>query len=154
MQTKTDIALESFNQGYNCAQSILSSYCDSFGMDRETALRVATGFGAGMGRMQETCGLLTGAFMLIGLKYSMLTPKESADKERAYALIQELARVFKGRHGTLLCRELTGYSSLQSKAEIRQFAHDPERAERCRACLRTVTAFIENNLTPNDKNDE
>ncbi len=115
-------------------------------MDRETAFRVATGFGTGMGGLQDTCGLLTGAFMVIGLKYCMLTPDEPDDKNTGYKIIQQLAAEFKKKHNALTCRELTGYTGLSSDDELKRFADDPERAERCRACLKTVTSFIDENL--------
>ena len=76
-------AVACFAQTFNCAQAILSTYGLQLGLERELALRVAGAFGAGMGRMGETCGAVTGAFMLIGLKYGKTRPEDNERKERA-----------------------------------------------------------------------
>ena len=68
MENRVQVAVNTFKEGFNCAQAVFSAYCDLFGIDRETALRLSSGFGAGMGRKQEVCGALSGAIMLIGLK--------------------------------------------------------------------------------------
>ena len=67
---RKELAQEYFKKGYNCAQAILSTYADLFGLSEQDAYRIAEGFGTGMGAMGETCGAVTAAFMLIGLKNS------------------------------------------------------------------------------------
>lgn len=146
MLTKTDKALDQFKQGYNCAQSILTTFGDEYGLERTTALRIATGFGAGMGRQLETCGLLTGAFMVIGMKHGMETPDQKENKEAAFAMVQKLTSEFRAKHGSHLCRALTRYDQLATEEEIQRFGSDPIRAETCRACLKSVGEFLENNL--------
>jgi C_GCAxxG_C_C family probable redox protein len=106
--TNADDAVKIFNEGFNCSQAVLSSYCSQFGMDREQSLRVAGAFGAGMGRMCETCGAVTGAIMVIGLKYGKVKADDDAAKEKSYALARELAKEFKARNGSIVCRELLG----------------------------------------------
>ncbi|HTX43802.1 MAG TPA: C-GCAxxG-C-C family protein [Methanocella sp.] len=106
--TKADEAAECFKNGFNCSQAVLSAYCGEFGLEREQALRVAGAFGAGMGRMCETCGAVTGAFMVIGLKYGKVRVEDEPSKEKAYALVRELAGEFKARNGSIVCRELLG----------------------------------------------
>lgn len=80
-QSKVDQAVACFNDGFNCAQAILSTYCEEFGLDRETALQLACGFGAGMGRLQEVCGAVTGAFLLMGLKCGNSEAGDTVSKE-------------------------------------------------------------------------
>ena len=60
MNTRSAIATEKFLAGYNCAQAVLYAFCDELGFDKDTALRLACGFGAGMARKQEVCGAVTG----------------------------------------------------------------------------------------------
>ena len=48
-------AHELFKQGYNCAQSVFAAFCDVTGIDFETAIKLTSGFGAGMGGMRDTC---------------------------------------------------------------------------------------------------
>jgi C_GCAxxG_C_C family probable redox protein len=76
-------------------------------MDEETALKIASGFGGGMGRMAGTCGAVTGAIMFLGLRFGGATPDREA-KERVYARVREFADRFKARNGSLLCRDLLG----------------------------------------------
>jgi C_GCAxxG_C_C family probable redox protein len=86
---KSDEALECFKGGFNCAQAILSTYGQPYGLDRGASLRVALGFGAGMGRLGETCGALTGAFMVLGLKHGGGDAPYPTRKENAYAAVRE-----------------------------------------------------------------
>ena len=65
---KVSHALSTFDSGFNCSQSVLTAFCNEFGLHDEPAFRIACGFGGGMGRMAKTCGAVTGAFMVIGLK--------------------------------------------------------------------------------------
>lgn len=106
--TKADDAVNCFSQGYSCSQSVLSAYSEQFGMDKEQAFRVAGAFGAGMGRLCETCGAVTGAFMVLGLKYGQVKIEDAPAKEKAYAKVQEFVREFKARNGSVVCRELLG----------------------------------------------
>lgn len=78
------------------------------GVDRETAFRVAGGFGGGMGRMAGTCGAVTGAFMAIGMKYGMTDPAQTQDKEATYEKVRGFAAAFKRRFGSLICKDLLG----------------------------------------------
>ncbi|HIC95821.1 TPA: C_GCAxxG_C_C family protein [Candidatus Bipolaricaulota bacterium] len=103
-------AVSYFEEGFNCAQAILGAFGPGFGLDRELALRLASSFGGGMGRLGETCGAVTGALMALGLKYGY-GPTWAGDeeaKERAYDLARSFIAEFKGRNGSVLCRELLG----------------------------------------------
>lgn len=79
------------------------------GLDRERALKVAGAFGGGMARMGETCGAVTGALMVIGLKYGNTKTGDDGARERTYELVEEFVTRFKSRHGSIVCRELLGY---------------------------------------------
>jgi len=101
-----DKAISSFRGDFNCAQSILSSYTTQYGLDRDTALRLATGFGGGMGRLQNTCGAVSGAFMIIGLRYGMGINDDIEAKEKTYQVIREFSDRFQELHGSIICKEL------------------------------------------------
>ena len=62
-------AMGLFLDGYNCAQSVFTAFCDLHGMDEKGALRLGSSFGGGMGRLREVCGALSGIFMTAGLLY-------------------------------------------------------------------------------------
>ena len=97
-----------FKEGFSCSQSLLSTYGIQFGLTREMALKVAGAFGGGMGRMGETCGAVTGAFMVIGLKYGKTKTEDEQTKEKAYSLVKEFVDEFKARNKSIVCRELLG----------------------------------------------
>jgi C_GCAxxG_C_C family probable redox protein len=102
-----DAAVFRFADGFNCSQAVFSAYAEDFGLDDATALKIASGFGGGMGRMADTCGAVTGAFMVLGLKDGQASSDRKA-KEAIYARIRDFAERFKGRNGSLVCRDLLG----------------------------------------------
>lgn len=108
MDDKVKIAEDLFLQGYNCSQSVLAAFSDEIGMECETALKLSSSFGGGMGRMREVCGAVSAMFMIAGIKYGYSNPKDSAMKAEHYKLIQKLAGKFKEENGHIVCRELLG----------------------------------------------
>ena len=108
MTAKVESAVGCFREGFACSQAIVSTYGDEFGLDKETALKAAAGFGAGMGRLGEVCGAVTGAMLVIGLKHGQTQAKDRETKARCYALVHDFADRFRTRNGSLLCRELLG----------------------------------------------
>ena len=105
---KVKQSVSCYKEGFNCSQAVFSTFAVEMGMDRNTALKVSQGFGGGMGGMGETCGAVTGAFMVIGLKYGRIRADDDEAKLKTYALVQEFTKRFKARHGTIVCRELLG----------------------------------------------
>ncbi|MFW9900041.1 MAG: C-GCAxxG-C-C family protein [Candidatus Thorarchaeota archaeon] len=101
-------AITSFRGDFNCAQSILSSFAPQYGLDKDTALKLATGFGGGMGRMQNTCGAVSGAFMVIGLKYGMGIDGDVEARDKTYELVREFTKRFQEISGSINCKELLG----------------------------------------------
>ena len=99
-------ALSTFDSGFNCSQSVLTAFCSELGLSDEAAFRIACGFGGGMGRMAETCGAVTGAFMVIGLKYGQTRNDDKAAKEKTYTLVKTFADTFTKEHGSIRCSEL------------------------------------------------
>lgn len=103
-------AMAYFKEGYNCAQSVFLVYAKEYGMDEKTALCMSSSFGAGMGRMREVCGAVSGMFLAAGLFYGYDSPKDQAKKAEHYQRIQELAARFKEENGSIICKELLGLS--------------------------------------------
>lgn len=101
-------ARELFRQGYNCSQSVFCTFADEVGMDFDTALKLSSSFGGGMGRMREVCGAVSAMFMIAGLKCGYTEPDNKEIKTKHYERIQELAKKFKSKNGTIICRELLG----------------------------------------------
>ena len=101
-------ARELFTSGYNCAQSTFCAFADDIGIDFETALKLSSSFGGGMGRLREVCGAVSAMFMIAGLKYGYTSNNDDITKEKHYQLIQNLAEEFKKQNKTIICRELLG----------------------------------------------
>lgn len=104
--SKVEEAVACFKEGYICSQAVLATYGTQFGLERDIALKIADGFGGGMGRMGETCGAVTGALMVIGLKHGRTMVEDTQAHEMTYELVNEFVRRFKSRNGSVLCREL------------------------------------------------
>ena len=105
--TRIEEAVACFKDGFTCSQAIMAAYGPTVGLDRDAAIKIASGFGGGMGRLAETCGAVTAAFMVLGLKFGSPTTDRQA-KEAVYALVREFAARFKAIHGSIICRDLLG----------------------------------------------
>lgn len=112
--TKGELAEKYFNDGYNCAQAVVLAFCDEMNMNKETALRLASSFGGGMGRLREVCGAVSGMFMVAGVMHGYSDPTDVQSKAEHYALIQKMAKMFKEENGSIVCRELLGVSGESS----------------------------------------
>ncbi len=106
---RVDLALETFKDGFNCAQSVLFAFAEDFGLDRKIALRIAGAFGGGIGRMGNICGAVSGSFMVIGLKHSKLSAEDNVEREKGYKLVRLFVEIFKEKNGSIICKDLLGY---------------------------------------------
>jgi C_GCAxxG_C_C family probable redox protein len=106
-QNQTEQAVGYFKGGYACSQAIAATFAPSLGLDREAAMKIASGFGAGMGRMAETCGAVTGAYIVLGLRFGTATTGPET-RESVYSRVRQFAERFKACNGSLVCRELLG----------------------------------------------
>ena len=50
MSERGEAAYNNFLKGYNCAQAVLLAFSDVTGLDKETTLRITSGYGGGIGR--------------------------------------------------------------------------------------------------------
>lgn len=106
---RTAVALEVFDNKFNCAQAVFSAFAEDLGLDRETAYKTAGCFGGGM-RCGEVCGAVSGALMALGCKYGQTLPGDTAAKELASKKAVEFIELFKAKNGSILCKELLGYN--------------------------------------------
>jgi len=110
LSTHSELAKELFIKGYNCSQAVFAAFCDKTGLDVDTALKMASSFGGGMGRLREVCGAVSGMFMVAGMKYGYTDPSDNKAKTELYKLVQSLAKQFEKENGSIICRELLGLS--------------------------------------------
>ncbi len=105
---RSQSAVQLFRDGFSCSQAIAAAFGESFGLEKETALKISQAFGGGMARMGLTCGAVSGALLVIGLKHGRIRPDDEAAKEKTYALAHEFISRFKARYGSIVCRDLIG----------------------------------------------
>lgn len=102
--TKGEIAENYFRQGYNCAQAVALAFCDEMNLSEEAVSKLTIGFGAGMGRLREVCGSVSGMTFVISAIYG------EKSKAEVYELVQTAAKEFEKENGSIVCRELLGLS--------------------------------------------
>lgn len=136
--TNAEKAAENFLHGYNCAQSVLSVYAPQIGLDEETAMKLASSFGGGMGRLREVCGTVSAMFMVAGLVRGYTNVEDLSLKREHYKLVQDMAAKFKDRFGTINCAQLLKETHNSLIAEART----PEYYKK-RPCVRFVRAAAE-----------
>ena len=144
--SKAEAALELFNN-YNCAQSILCAYAADCGLGKDKAFQAAVGFGGGMGRLQETCGAVTGAIMVLGLS-SGFREGDGRDKiNESYAKVLRLVNDFSAREGTVKCRDLLGCDL--STEEGQKAFKENNLKDRCRNYIRLTCELLDEYLKEN-----
>jgi len=135
-------AVSCFNEGFMCSQAVLSAYAEQFGLDHEAALKVSAAFGGGMGRMGETCGAVTGAFMVIGLKYGRTAIEDREVHEKTTRLVREFVDEFKSVNGSIVCRELLG-CDLSTPDGLKTFVDRKLRDTLCTKFVRDAAEIVE-----------
>ncbi len=149
MSVKGDRAYELFKEGYNCAQAVFGAFCEELGVDFDIAVKLASGFGGGIGRMREVCGAFSGAVMAAGMIYGYNDPKAAKVKTELYEKIRALADTFREENGSIICRELLGLQAAEKSAvpEARTAEYYKKRpcAELCRYAADLLDEFIRSN---------
>lgn len=108
MKTRVSETIERHNKGYNCAQAVACTYCDLVGVDEKTMFKMTEALGLGMGGMAGTCGAVSGACVLAGMKRSTGNLEKPDSKAESYALSREILRQFGDQNHSVVCRELKG----------------------------------------------
>jgi len=108
-----------FNQGFNCSQAVFSVFCEELGLNPEVALKISCGFGGGMCQ-GEICGAVTGAVMVLSLKYGQSKVEDKESKEKTYEIIKEFSERFKDDNRSIICKELLDFDL--SKENARELA--------------------------------
>lgn len=106
--TRKEKAMQYFLDGYNCSQCMILAFEDILDTDIKLALKIASPFGGGMGRLREVCGSVSGMFMVLGYLLGYNEPDDYEGKKVLYAHIQELARRYEEANGSIICRDLLG----------------------------------------------
>jgi C_GCAxxG_C_C family probable redox protein len=142
MNIKSDEAMELFLAGYNCAQSVLYACAPELGLDDETALKIATGLGAGMARCGQVCGAVSGGIMALSLKYGRGERQNPMAMEQTYQKTQELMAGFEKQHGSCLCRVLLQGCDLRTAEGQRHFNEHDLLHKTCVPCVQTAIQVV------------
>ena len=138
--TRKEKAMQSFLDGYNCAQCMILAFEDMLTIDVDTALKISSPFGGGMGRLREVCGSVSGMFMVLGFIKGYNEPGDYEGKKELYEHIQELARRYEADNGSIICRELLG---LDVKKEAATPEKRTEEYYKKRPCVEKVGSAVE-----------
>lgn len=142
MENKKEKAIAAFKSGYNCAQSVVVAFAEDLNFDKNAALSTAVGFGGGMGRLQETCGAVTGAFMVLGLYNGAKYTDNITLKNDTYSMVQQFDAKFKLIHQTTNCKALL-QCDLRSE-DGHAFAVENKLFEKiCEKCIANAVDILE-----------
>ena len=146
MDNYSEKAVNSFRNGYNCAQSVLLTFAGKIGLTDDEALRLTSSFGGGMGRLREVCGAVSAMFMIAGFLKGYTEPDNDIAKANHYKLIQDLATEFKSKYGTIICRELLGLDGTEFSPvpSVRTDEYYKERP--CEEFIRCAAMIVEEEL--------
>jgi C_GCAxxG_C_C family probable redox protein len=142
------IASESFKNGYNCAQSLLSAFGPELGLSRELALKMTTGLGAGVNYSGNTCGAVIGAFLVLGLKNGIDKPHDKKGKERTREVLEKFISKFRESYPSLLCREILG-ADVSKPEELELLRKEDKFSNYCPHVVEVAAAIVEELLDKN-----
>jgi C_GCAxxG_C_C family probable redox protein len=144
----SDYALSLFKEGFNCSQSVFTPFAEKLGIEKETALKLSCGFGAGMAYFQETCGAVTGAYMALGLKYGKSKSDENDLRDKTYSLIQDFTSNFIDKHHTTNCRKLIN-CDLNTDEGKKYFYQNDIKMKFCAECVKDAVTIVEKIMETN-----
>jgi C_GCAxxG_C_C family probable redox protein len=139
--SRIEEAISKFNEEFNCAQSIFSTYAPHYRLSEDKALKISTGFGGGMAQSGRTCGAVTGAYMVIGLKHGRGISKDVEAKGKTYQIINEFSDKFQKNNGSLLCKEIIGCNI--NTPEGMDFFNQNNLLEKCIKCVKSAAEILE-----------
>ena len=119
MTDHAECSRQLFLKGYNCAQAVFCAFSDVTGFDLDTSARMASSFGGGLGRLRETCGVVSAAALVLGIVKGYDDPADYEAKKRHYALVREFAERFRAKHKSIICRDLLTTAGLLRPAASR-----------------------------------
>ena len=140
--SRIEEAVSSLKENFNCAQSIFGTYATHYGLDREKALKISSGFGGGMTLSGGTCGGVTGAFMVIGLKNGMGSSKDTEAKQKTYQVIKEFSNLFQEKIGSVACTNILG-CDLSTPEGVDYFKQNESLVKKCFQCVKTAAEILE-----------
>ena len=147
--THGEKAEQNFRRGYNCAQSVVLAFGDVTGLDEHTAAMLSSSFGGGMGRLREVCGAVSGALTVLGLVQGYAVPDDPNAKKAHYHRVQEFARSFREKNGSIICRELLSGVQTVGGSDPEQRTEAYYKKRPCPALCRCAAEILDEMLYTN-----
>ena len=143
---RADRAEELFRKGYNCCQSVFAAFYDVVDMSEEEALKLASPFGAGFGRLREVCGAVSGMTMVAGRLKGYSNPTDNEAQKKIYELVRSLCSEFEEAMGSIICRDLLGLEKGEKGGDPLERTEEYYQSRPCIRACRTAADIIEKNF--------
>lgn len=144
MEDKKQKALSYFNNSFNCAQSVLTSFSAELGLSEDECLKISCAFGAGMGKQQDTCGAVSGALMVLGLKFGKALNDPESKKENTYDKAKLFLQAFEEKHGSIKCKDLLQGLNMNNEKDLKKINELGLFENACESYIKTAVEIIEN----------
>lgn len=151
LEARVERAVENFMAGYGCCQSVVAAFADLYGLDEVTALKIAAGFGGGVGRMRMMCGAVSAIVMLVGLDCGQTEGADREGKSACYKVVQQLLHQSKEENGSLICAEILGlkgyekaHSSYVASPRTQEYYQKRPCAAKVESAARIFAGYLKN----------
>ncbi|MEJ2619691.1 MAG: C-GCAxxG-C-C family protein [Candidatus Thiodiazotropha sp.] len=152
-ETNAQLAARRFCDGCNCAQAVLTTFADRYGIDRALAMQISAALGGGVGRMGDICGTLSGAALVVGLQMGPKTSEDVDAKDATYKATQLLQERFMAQHGSNRCKELLKMD-LSIPAEYQEAKSLGLFKSQCPDYVETAVTLLDQILEESEKKNE
>lgn len=145
-KSRVEDAVQLFESGYNCCQSVFVPYAGLYGMPKDEALMLTSGMGGGIGRMREVCGAVSAMALICGYIDGNADPDDQAKKEAVYQRVRDMSDEFARQNGSIICRELLGILGREKSAAPSERTEEYYAKRPCVRCIRCAAEIIESSL--------
>ena len=145
---RTEAALALFNEGFRCSQAVLEVFAEQFGINIDMARKMSLPLAAGSGNGGE-CGAVSGAYLVLGLKYGLPHPGDPEGFQQMFAKVAEFSARFKTLHKELDCSRLIGLDLFCEEGRAR-FVRENIKATHCCSFVADTIGILEEMMVCSD----
>lgn len=142
---KPDDARMAFNNGFTCSSAVFSAFAEDLGLSGDLAKKISCGFGAGVSRTGNICGAVSGAILVIGLKYGKAEEGDNAANDQTRTLVRQFIDEFTKKNGSINCTGLLGYD-LSDQDEYEKARSENLFRTRCPQYVKDAALILERML--------
>lgn len=150
--TRSEYAKKYFEEGYNCSQAVVLAFADKINVDKTLLLSMVSSFGGGMARLREVCGAVSGIFFVAGALYGYSDPQNKEQKIEHYKRIQNLAKKFRDKNGSIVCRDLLGLKSGSDKPVPEDRTSEYYKRRPCAVLVEIAASILEDYINSDEDN--